>query len=77
MTTEGTLEKAARLYTDGRVVFMPAKYVARVTGDTGTYTVTAHLDSVECNCPAFRNGIRCSHVLAAMLAWQAEQEHAS
>ena len=75
MTTEGMIEKAARLHDDGRVVFLPAKYTARVKGDTGMHTVVAFHDGVRCDCPAGQYG-KCSHALACMLAWAQEKESA-
>ena len=61
------VDKAARLFHDGRVVSHGPAYQYEVGGDHDTYSVTigGTEDRHTCSCPAY--GI-CSHIAAAMLA---------
>lgn len=61
--SEYVTEKARRLADAGRVT-LTGMDTATVQGDTGRYTVRAHM-----RCPCASRRSPCSHSLAAILAW--------
>ena len=82
--TETPSQKAHRLVDDGRVEIEQTTLVQvgeiqtlvevrqfTVDGDSGTYRVRWYPEAMTCTCPAMSefHVDRCSHVLAAILAW--------
>jgi uncharacterized Zn finger protein len=65
--SEHAITKGERLHDTGRVTVRGA-YEAFVLGDHGVYLVRAFPGGgLTCTCPVV--GGRCSHVVAALLAW--------
>jgi hypothetical protein len=70
-------DKALRLFEENRAMLHRDGCAAFVAGDTATYLVRAFSDGLSCSCPAGREitnhreggSPRCSHVVAAMIAW--------
>ena len=69
--TPGMADKVHRLLDERRVLLVEGQAQALVIGDTGPHTVTAGPSDVVCTCIAGTQG-RCSHTLAAMVAWAEE-----
>lgn len=71
--SETVLMKAARLVDENRV-YLSRRHsnLAAVCGDTAHYEVWASEEGVQCECyadSAPRPVPRCSHAIAAMVAW--------
>lgn len=65
--TNTMIDKVNRLLEQRRVLMIVGSDRALVIGDSGVWEVTATPDGLYCTCPA---GRRCSHALAASVAWE-------